>query len=453
MNVTLIPGPRTGRVKVPASKSQAHRLMILAALGTSETKILCEGISQDIEATMSCLSALGAEISVCADEGFLVRPISAFGNRAYSNADTGSAYASEELRLDIDAPDSCRIQHLFCGESGSTLRFLLPLSGAFMANVVFHMEGRLPERPLAPLDSELMKHGMTIQRENELLYCSGQLMPGDFTLPGNISSQYISGLLMALPLLSSGSRLFITEKIESEGYLTITEDALRLSGIQFKKKENFYEIPGGQRSALPSVCRVEGDYSSAAFFLCAGALSKNGVCVEGLNPHSSQGDRRVIEVLKRFGAEIKEEEDFISVRRKTLKGCVIDASQVPDLIPVLSVVAAVAEGESRIIHAGRLRIKESDRLASTAEMLTTLGADVTEEEEGLRILGKPFLRGGALVDPYRDHRIAMAASVAAMVSERPVVIKDSECVKKSYPNFFRDFENLEGPEDRKGEMV
>lgn len=414
MTRTIIPGPRSGRIRIPASKSQAHRILICAAMSQGETDVICDGISKDIAATIGCMSALGAEIER-KGSGIHIRP----------TAGTGDG-----------------ICHMLCGESGSTLRFLLPVAGALGANAVFHMEGRLPERPLDPLDSELRRHGMTITKNGALLECSGQLRGGEFTLPGNVSSQYISGLLMALPLLSDDSVLHVLEPVESGDYIAMTEDVLRLSGIRFEKSGNDYTMSGRQQYVFPEEVSVEGDYSSAAFFLCMGALSEEGVAVNGLNPSSSQGDRRIIPLLSEFGAEVAVNGGEVSVRRGKLRGIAIDASMIPDLIPTLSAVAAAAEGETRVINASRLRLKESDRLSTTSRMLTALGADVTETEDGLIIRGKPSLTGGT-ADSFGDHRIAMSAAVAACVCSGPATIAGAECTAKSYPGFWDDLDSLE----------
>ena len=427
MKRAVKPGARTGSVRVPASKSEAHRLMILAALGQQETVVLADGISKDIEATAACLRALGAQIEKYHEEegqsGYRIVPIP----------------QNEVAENEASEGERCLLP---CGESGSTLRFLLPVVCALGKKAVFRMEGRLPERPLAPLDRELMRFGAEIEKKGEFLSVSGRLRAGAYCLPGNISSQYISGLLMALPLLEGESSLTVTGPIESAGYIAMTEEALCLADIRMEKTGNVYAIPGGQRSRLPLEVRAEGDYSGAAFFLCMGALSKNGITVQGLRQNSLQGDRAVLNVLSEFGAEVTVSEDAVTVRKKRLTGCRIDAAQIPDLIPVLSVVAAAAEGETQIINAGRLRIKESDRLSSTAEMLTVLGARVIEEEEGLRICGCPLLPGGASVNPHNDHRIAMAAAAAASICAAPVEIQGSRCVEKSYPDFWEDLETL-----------
>lgn len=412
----IIPGPRSGAVHIPASKSQAHRLLVCAALGEEETEIFCDGISKDIAATMACLRALGAEIKETKQGGILVKPISA-------------PPAGEVI--------------LPCGESGSTLRFLLPAAGALGARARFKMEGRLPERPLAPLDRELTAHGMSLEKRGDTLVCSGKLRPGDYRLPGDVSSQYISGLLMALPLLPGESVLQVTGKIESSAYITMTGDALRLAGLALTPDRGCWVIPGGVKYRLPRALSVEGDYSNAAFFLCAGAMSERGISVTGLNPDSHQGDRAVLDILRRFGAETERRQGEILCRGGALRGCEIDAAPIPDLIPVLSVLAAGAAGETRVINAGRLRLKESDRLRSTTEMLKALGAEIRELPEGLVIRGGKRLRGGR-VDSCGDHRIAMSAAVAAGICTGTVTVEGAECVAKSYPRFWADYEALTG---------
>ena len=415
MTVTVSPGERSGAVRPPASKSQAHRLLICAALGERAVELACDGVSRDIAATAACLNALGADITIANDK-IRVEPIRS-------------------------VPDGvCRLP---CGESGSTLRFLLPVVGVLGAEAVFLREGRLPERPLSPLDRELTAHGMTLRSEGTELSCSGQLQSGEYTLPGDVSAQYISGLLMALPRLAGNSTLTVTGKRESAAYVTMTEDALMHAGVFLFRDGETYGVPGGQTYALPETLRVEGDWSGAAFFLCMGALSERGITVEGLNMVSSQGDRGVLDILRRLGAEITLSPTGAHVRRGKIRGSVIDAAPVPDLIPALSALAAAAEGETRIVNAARLRLKESDRLQSTAAMLRALGAEAEELPEGLVIHGKPTLRGGT-VDPRGDHRIAMAAAVAASVCRESVVIPGAECAAKSYPRFWEDLETLKG---------
>lgn len=415
MKQLVFPGPRTGSIRIPASKSQAHRLLICAALGREAVTIHCRGISKDIAATIDCLNALGADIQI--------------------NGGTISVSPIEA------APEG--LCHLHCGESGSTLRFLLPMVGALGAEAVFHMEGRLPQRPLRPLDDVLTDHGMTIRQENDRLYCGGTLTSGAFSLPGNVSSQYISGLLMALPLLNSASTLTVTGGLESAAYVTMTEDTLRRGGVELRRTENTWRISGGQRPRFPAELIAEGDWSNAAFFLCMGALSDDGITVAGLDVHSSQGDRAVLSILEAMGARVSLAGDSVTVRRGTLNGVAIDAGPIPDLIPVLCVTAAGAVGDTQIFNAGRLRLKESDRLRTTAALLTALGGSVEEQPSGLIVHGTGCLRGGA-ADAGGDHRIAMSAAVAACLCDRAVTVTGSECVAKSYPDFWDDLASLKG---------
>lgn len=415
MNKTILPGARTGEVHIPASKSQAHRMLLCAAMGENKVTLRCRGLSKDILATVACLKALGASVDA-EGEVLHLRPVS------------------------VPPSGLCLLP---CGESGSTLRFLLPLVGALGASAVFEREGRLPERPIEPLGRELCRNGMDIRSAGAQLYCSGQLRPGAFSLPGNISSQYISALLMTLPLLEGESTLHMEGALESAAYVAMTEEVLRLGGVRTEKTGDGYRIPGGQRCRFAPELSVEGDYSNAAFFLCAGALSERGIRVTGLDPRSRQGDRAIVPLLEEMGAQVASDGSSVTVKRDALHGITIDASPIPDLIPVLSVVAAAASGETRVIHAQRLRLKESDRLHSTTQMLRALGAEAEELPDGLVIRGGRTLAGGT-VDACGDHRIAMSAAVAGGICRSAVTICGSECVQKSYPDFWTDFQQLKG---------
>ena len=418
MNKTVTPGSRSGAVSAPSSKSQAHRILICAALAESRSVITCPGISKDIEATMNCLNGVGAQI--------------------YADGDVINVQPIDRASLRVSSGE----RMLACSESGSTLRFLLPIVGALGIDAAFAMEGRLPERPMREYEDVLRSHGMNITREGSLLHASGQLKAGTFSLPGNISSQYFSGLLFALPLIAGDSRIIIEGNLESRDYVIMTENALRQSGITWKSLPDGYEICGNQTYSSEPQIRVEGDYSSASFFLCAGALSANGITVRNLSEASGQGDRRIVEVLKKFGARIERRGDEIFAQRDSLNAITIDGSMIPDLIPVLSVVAAAARGTTHIIHAERLRMKESDRIKSTVEMLKAIGASVAETEDGMVIEGQECLTGGT-VDSYMDHRIAMAAAVATGICRNPVTVINAQCVSKSYPAFWDDLESME----------
>lgn len=411
MNRVLSPGPRTGCVIVPGSKSRAHRLFLAAALGRTPVQLTCRGLSGDLLATLSCLEALGAQVESVKGDCFTLVPLS--------------------------APPTGEIL-LPCGESGTTLRFLLPLVGALGAEAVFQRRGRLPRRPLEPLLAELTRHGMTIRAQDDDLFVKGQLTPGDYALPGHISSQFISGLLLALPLLPGHSTLTLTSPPQSAPYIALTEQVLRQGGMQLVRHENHYEIPGGQSYALPSPQVVEGDWSAAAPFLCIGALSPAGVTVTGLALPSLQGDSALPALLKKMGAEVETSPQSVTVRAGTLRAITVDAGPIPDLIPPLCALCAVARGESRIRNARRLRDKESDRLQGVAELLNGLGGKLTVDGDDLRIFGVPRLQGGT-ADPRSDHRLAMTAAVAASACAGPVTVLDSDCVQKSYPAFWADY--------------
>ena len=405
-SVILPPGPRAGEVRIPASKSVAHRLLICAAMGESRTSIRIDGFSRDILATVACLKALGAGITIKEN---VIRVVP------------------------IRKPVSGGL--LPCGESGSTLRFLLPVAGALGVSGYFRMEGRLPERPMQVYEDLLCAHGMRIERNGCWLHFGGQLQSGEYRLPGDVSSQYFSGLLMALPRVAGDSKVIVEGKLESADYIRLTEDAVCRAGVCFERNARQWVIPGAQRFHLSGFLRAEGDWSNAAFFLCAGALSEEGVTVRGLNLGSAQGDMAILEILQRFGAIVSTEADSVTVRRGELCPVTIDAAPIPDLIPVLSVLACGAVGDTHIENAARLRMKESDRLQSTARLINDLGGNAEELPEGLVIHGTGGLCGGT-VDPCNDHRIAMSAAVAACMCTEWVTVLDAQCVQKSYHSFW-----------------
>lgn len=416
MTVFIKGGQRWGEVTVPASKSQAHRALILSALGKTPVELYCRGLSRDIKATVDCLNSLGARITADGDKISVIplpRPFLGGGRVSLS-----------------------------CAESGSTLRFLLPVAGMLGVNAEFLPKGRLYERPISPLDGVLSEHGAEAVREDGRIRLSGRLRPGDYRISGEVSSQYISGLLMALPFMDGDSSLEITGKTESAGYIRMTEDMLRLCGIAFEKSGRRYFIPGGQTSRPESGMAIEGDYSSASFFLCMGALSDRGITVRGLLKDSSQGDRQLLEILKEFGAEVEIKEDgAVAVRKRELRGITLDAGQIPDIIPPIAALSSVACGRTVIKNASRLRIKESDRLSTTAGLLGSLGARIQELDDGLIIDGVKSLAGGT-ASSCGDHRIAMTAALASLACDGGITLLGAEDVNKSYPEFWRDFSGL-----------
>lgn len=409
MERTLLPCRIGGTVPAISSKSQAHRLFICAALADRPTTLHCADSSADIEATIRCLTALGAR---------------------FSRVD-GTVYPIALPQADTE---------LNCGESGSTLRFLLPLVGAFGVSASFRLHGRLSERPLSPLWEQMQEHGCHLTRPAaDTLHCEGRLRGGDFRLPGNVSSQFISGLLLALPLTGESSNIMLTSPLESAPYVDMTLAALRRFSVMPEVCETGWRFLGSQKYQSCGSATVEGDWSNAAFWLCAGAISER-IKVTGLNPDSPQGDRAVVSILKRFGAAVTQQADAVTVAPGALRGIELDARNIPDLVPPLAVVAACAEGTTHIYGAQRLRIKESDRLQSVAGALRALGASVELLEDGLRIRGAA-LHGGC-VDSCNDHRIAMLAAIAASVCSDPVVLRGAEAVEKSYPRFWEDYHKL-----------
>ncbi len=401
-----------GEVKVIPSKSVAHRSLICAALADKPTDIICEASSQDIAATVRCLNALGADIE-----------------------EKSGVYHVVPIKKTEKAV-------LECGESGSTLRFLVPVAAALGGDISFHGEGRLPTRPMQPLVECLESMGATVEYGGTLpLTTRGGLSGGTFTIAGNVSSQFISGLIFALPLLEKDSVIDISGKIESMPYIEMTLDTVSRFGITAEKHGNKIHIPGGQSYHSPGSFTVEGDWSNAAFWLCLGAFSDEGINCRGVRSDSIQGDRKIVDILRRFGASVTQGDDFVTVKKNILTAVRIDAAEIPDLVPVLCVVAAVANGETVVYNAERLRIKESDRIESTVAMLRALGAEAEPTHDGIRVFGKKEFSGGC-VDSYNDHRIVMSAAVAAAVSTGKVKIKNAGAVRKSYGDFFEKYTML-----------
>ena len=433
MNKMIPAGARSGLLTVPSSKSQLHRLLILAALGRESIIIKKQDASTDVSATAACLTALGASVEEAAQH-FRVTPFP-------RNADG-------TFRL----PQDSAPKMLYCRESGTTLRFMMALCGLLGTPACLIREGRLAARPIAPFDAALKAHGMNIAEDGTNLYVSGRLQSGTWQLPGNVSSQFISALLLTLPFLPGDSALRVGSPIESAAYLDMTEQALEMAGMKVEKAslahqeekamlwDTLYWIPGGQEAKLPRELQAEGDFSAAAFFLCMGALSEKGMAVTGLSPASKQGDMAVLDIIQQFGADIGATPEVIAVRKGQLSGITVDASQVPDLVPPLAILAAVAAGETRFINGGRLRDKESDRLTGTLKMLRALGVQAQVVEDALLVSGGS-LQGGS-VETLGDHRLAMAAAVAACAAQGDISIDNPECVSKSFAGFWEAFQQL-----------
>lgn len=431
MLARINPKQLSGTVPAIASKSMAHRIIIASALANGVTRIACDTSCADIDATIRCLTALGARIARI-EGGFEVHP-------APKSIERGLLRACAGATLD-------------CGESGSTLRFMLPVACALGSDATFIGSQRLGERPLAPLSDELMAAGCTLEGLGGFpLKATGRMRPGRFELPGNVSSQYISGLLLAAPLLDGTTEIAVTGVLESRPYIDLTINVLGFFGVTVEVEEG--ATPGGlpltvfrvnrQGYRTPGVIAVEGDWSNAAFWLCAGALGKHSVTVRGVSSNSMQGDRAISAALMLFGAKGQRNARTATIRPDRLRAIELDAQDIPDLVPVLSAVAACADGVTRFTGCARLRIKESDRLATTAQELNNIGACVRVEGDGLVIEGRERLSGGRVYS-HNDHRIAMMAAIAAVRCDGPVEIWGAEAVDKSYPAFFEHYRLLGG---------
>ena len=412
MSTVIYPSKLHGAVKAPPSKSHIQRLCLCAALSDAPSRILCGTLCEDAQVMRDALIALGAQI-VSFDGGLSVEPIR-----------SGAA----------DVP------LLSCGESGAALRFLLPVVCALGGGAEIRLGERLRQRPLAALTEELTRCGARMEyTAGNTLSVRGALQKNECFIPADISSQYASGLLFACAALGGGA-VNITTEISSAPYIDMTVEALRSCGVAMTREGNRICVSGRPRMSGTVSC--EGDWSGAAFWLCAGAVGTQPVTVTGLDPSSVQGDRNITGILRRFGAQVSVTGDAVTVRPQKLTGITIDADNVPDLIPALSVVCACADGVSRIYNAGRLRTKESDRVGAVCQMIGSLGGDASFDGEDIVIRGG-CLSGGS-VRSYGDHRIAMAAAIASNVCRMPVTLDDFAVYKKSYPDFARDFISLGG---------
>lgn len=409
MNITLHNLKPSGTISAIPSKSHVHRLLIAAALSDRETVIKCDRSNEDIDATARCLNALGAHIS--------------FKNGLFS---------VQPIRKPVDGAV------LDAGESGSTLRFLVPVAASLGVTVHFQMKGRLPDRPLSPLREEMIAHGVTFSETgSNPLTISGQMTGGSFTFDGGISSQFTTGLLLAMPQLSEPSSVTLTGKVESRPYIDLTIQTLRTFGIHVDVMENTFAVTGRSPHS-PSIITAEGDWSNAAFMLSLGTLSDEGVSVAGLDFRSAQGDKAIFDLIDRFQGHSVMTSGLLGFKKAEKKAVpAIDAANIPDLVPILSVLAASAAGTTVIENCGRLRLKESDRIASVCAMINNLGGDAHADGDNIVINGTGSLRGGT-IDSVNDHRIAMSAAVASVICEEPVTIVGAEAVRKSYPAFYDD---------------
>lgn len=415
MTVTLDPkNVLSGKVEIISSKSDIHRCIICAALSDKPTEITFCGLSKDIITTIECVKMLGAKAEFF-DGKLVVTPLD-------------KTKIMQGITLD-------------CVESGSTARFLLPVVSALCKNITVVGSGRLPERPMLPLCDCLKTKGAVFSSSKLPITISENVKCGGvFEIAGNISSQYISGLLLMLPLFEESGEIHITTTLESSGYVDMTLDTMKKFGINIQREENIIKVLPNQKYISPSKIKAQGDWSNAAFWLCADALGAK-IEVTGLDENCSQGDRRVVEILEQFGAKKIVTKDGILFEAGRLKGTSIDASDIPDLVPILSVVAAASRGKTRIYGAKRLRLKESDRLETTRDFLTRLGAEVTVFDDGLEIIGTGKLNGGTVFG-HNDHRIVMASAICSLICKEQVVIEGARAVEKSYTTFFNEFDRL-----------
>ncbi len=417
MKLKIIPNKLHGEITIPPSKSLAHRAIIAASLSEGRSEISNLNFSRDVEATTKAMECLGVKIE--------------------KNKDREIIYGNGTLKLKNNVID--------CEESGSTLRFMIPISLLADGKVTFIGKGQLEKRPLSVYHDMFCQQGINYSRgEKELpLTIDGSLNSGTFEVRGDISSQFITGLLYTLPKLEGDSKIIITTHLESKGYIDLTLDILQKFGVKIIN-ENYkkFIIPGKQNYNSQNYI-VEGDFSQMAFWLVGGFLNQGIKCF-GMNPKSLQGDKVIIDILKKMGANITITEKEVSILGGDPNGTEIDLSQCPDLGPIITVLASLSEGETRIINAKRLRIKESDRITSMTTELNKLGANIIEKEDSMIIKGVKNLKGGVEVDSWNDHRVAMALAIAGTRCEEDIIITGGEAVKKSYPNFWLDYISLGG---------
>ena len=424
MKIKIRPGKLNGTIEIPPSKSYSHRAVIAAALAENGKKSKIDNLkfSVDITTTTDIMENWGAEI-----ERF-ESALEIIGN--------GGKVAPRD-------------KYVQCNESGSTIRFLIPVGITSENELIFDGKGKLVDRPLDSYYRIFDKQGLKYETTGGKLplTVNGKLKPGNYEIDGNISSQFITGLLYALPLLEGDSKLIINKNLESKGYVDLTLEILKLAGIEIVNNDyKSFDIRGNQ-TYKPFDYTVEGDYSQVAFWIVAGIISANRdnevKCLH-VNKNSLQGDREIIEIVTRVGAKLEIFDDYVIVKPSKTKGTVIDISQCPDIGPVLTVLASLSEGETRIINGERLRIKESDRITSIKTELNKLGGNVSDEGDSLSIQGVEGFRGGITVNAWNDHRIAMSLAIASTRCEKEIILEEAESVRKSYPHFWDDFVKMGG---------
>ncbi len=417
-----------GRVRMPASKSAAIRAILCAALSEGDCTLRNMEGGGDVEAAVRGAQALGAAVE-------------------YEPGGRGMLIHKKNT-----PPNGGELD---CGESGALLRFIIPVAAALGGRWRFTGQGRLPQRPLGVYSRLLPGHGVDFRTQGGLpLEIEGRLQPGRYELPGNVSSQFVTGLLLALPLLPGASEILLTSPLESQGYVDMTLAMLADFGIRVRPVAGGWQVEGNQRYASQEYA-VEGDWSHAAFFLNLAALSPSGaqVRIAGLRPDSLQGDRACVEVFGGFGLDISwENGELVAENRRChapfggLRGQTVDVSQITDMVPAAAVCAALSEGETRFTGAARLRLKESDRIESMREAINALGGRAWSTEDQLIVQGVERLSGG-LAQGCNDHRVLMSLAGAGLRSEEPVRVTDAWSVNKTYPAFYEDLRKLGGAAD------
>ena len=421
--IEITPKKLGGTIQIPPSKSVSHRAVMCAALAEGRSQIENILLSDDIRATCKAMEALGAKIAYAET-----------GDKRYT------------LTIDGCRAVDARGKTVDCIESGSTLRFMIPLMALKARDSRVIGRGRLAQRPMGPYYEIFEAQDIAYTKEAEGLELplrfTGNLKAGTFKLRGDISSQFITGLLYALPLLEGDSVIEITTNLESKPYVDITLDVLAAFGIAVENEDyRLFKVRGWQHYRARDY-RVEGDFSQGAFWLVGGILGEATACGD-LAGDSCQGDKAIVEIIRQMKGRVEAGDDGFTAYPSKTEGAVVDVTQCPDLVPILSVLAALSAGTTQIVGAARLRFKESDRLAAMNAVLTTLGADITEEADGLTIRGVSHLTGGR-VDSYNDHRIAMATAIASFACTDKVILSGAESVRKSYPDFWEDFEKMGG---------
>ncbi|MDY3059883.1 MAG: 3-phosphoshikimate 1-carboxyvinyltransferase [Fusobacterium sp.] len=414
MKIKIYPSKCSGEIKIPSSKSMGHRAIICASLANGKSIISNLDYSDDILATIDGMRKLGANIQ-CEKDKLIIEGIKNF----------------DDLKDNI----------IDCNESGSTLRFFIPIFSLTGEKISFTGKNRLLKRPQKIYEEIFKEQNLYYFQDEDKIEIEGKIKAKEYFIDGNISSQFISGLLFTLPLLEENSIININPPFESASYIDLTMEVLKEFGITINKVTPLrFEIQGGQKYIAKDY-KVEGDFSQLAFFAVLGALNNNLKCT-GVNLNSKQGDKAIIDILKKSGVKIEEIEEGYLVQKGKIKGCEIDLGDCPDLGPILNVLAMYGEGEFKIFNAGRLRLKESDRISAMEEELKKLGVEIETTEDEIKILGKKNYLGNIEVFGHKDHRIVMSLAIAGTMLEKPIIIDGAEAVEKSYPKFFQDLESL-----------